>query len=146
MKNGLAIQTGGTDNHLFLANVKALGLTGRQAETAIHECNITANRNSLPFDPNGPWYTSGLRIGTAAITTLGMGKDEMNELGEIIALVLKNTKAAPNPKDPSKLSKTKYFIDEKAESEALNRVEKLLSRFPVYPELDLELLKETFCK
>jgi glycine hydroxymethyltransferase len=58
-----------------------------------------------------------------------MGKDEMNELGEIMALVLKNTKTAPNPKDPSKPSKTKYLIDEKAKNEALNRVEKLLSRF-----------------
>jgi glycine hydroxymethyltransferase len=146
MKNGLDVLTGGTDNHLLLASVKALGLTGRQAETAIHECNITANRNSIPFDPNGPWYTSGLRIGTAAVTTLGMGKDEMNELGEIIASVLKNTKAAPNPKDPSKPSKSKFVIDKRAESEALDRVEKLLSRFPVYPELDLKLLKETFCK
>ena len=144
IKNGLEILTGGTDNHLFLANIQVFGLTGRQGENACNECNIILNRNSLPFDPNGPWYTSGLRIGTAAVTTLGMGKDEMNELGEIIAVVIKNTKAASS-KDKSKLSKVRYNMDEKARSEALDRVEKLLSRFPVYPELDLELLKRAFC-
>jgi glycine hydroxymethyltransferase len=144
LKNGLEILTGGTDNHLFLANVGALGLTGRQAENCLHECNITLNRNALPYDLNGPWYTSGLRIGTAAMTTLGMGKPEMETLGEIIAGVLKNTKAAANPKDPAKSSKTKYVIEDKERKEALMRVEKLLSRFPVYPELDLKLLKEAF--
>jgi len=143
-KNGMEILTGGTDNHLFLANVRAMGLTGRQAENALFKCNITLNRNALPFDPNGPWYTSGLRIGTAAMTTLGMGKVEMEELGEIIADVLKNTKAAPNPKESAGLSRTKYLIDDKVRSEALRRVESLLSRFPVYPELNLKLLKEAF--
>jgi glycine hydroxymethyltransferase len=61
-------------------------------------------------------------------------------------LVLKNTKTAPNPKDPAKPSKTKYHIEEKAKNEALNRVKELLSCFPIYPELDLKLLKEIFCK
>ncbi|MDR3144799.1 MAG: glycine hydroxymethyltransferase, partial [Treponema sp.] len=125
-------------------------LTGRQAESALHECHITLNRNSLPFDPNGPWYTSGLRIGTAAVSTLGMGPAEMEELGSIIALVLKNTAPAADPgnpsdhKGPSKKSRAKYVIDGKAKAQALDRVEKLLSRFPVYPELDLELLKKLF--
>ena len=145
VKNGIEVLTGGTDNHLFLANVHVLGLTGRQAESALYECTITLNRNSIPFDPNGPWYTSGLRIGTAAVTTLGMGKAEMDELGSIIALVLKNTSQAPDAKDPAKKSKAKYIIDEKAKAEAIERVAKLLSRFPVYPELDLKLLKEAFC-
>jgi glycine hydroxymethyltransferase len=121
-----------------------VGLSGRQAESALHECNITVNRNSLPFDPNGPWYTSGLRIGTAAVSTLGMGKAEMDELGAIIALVLKHTSPAPDGKDPSKLSKAKYIIEEKAKAEAVDRVKKLLDRFPVYPELDLKFLKESF--
>ena len=143
-KNGLEIVTGGTDNHLFLANAGAMGLTGRQAENCLHECNITLNRNALPFDPNGPWYTSGIRIGTAAVTTLGMGKPEMEELGEIIAGVLKKTRAASNSKDPAKISKSKYIIEEKARGEALARIETLLSRFPVYPELDLKFLKEAF--
>jgi glycine hydroxymethyltransferase len=144
IKNGLEVLTGGTDNHLFLVNVRPLGLTGRQAETALHEAHITANRNSLPFDPNGPWYTSGLRIGTAAVTTLGMGAAEMEELGAIIALVLKNTIPIPEAKDPAKKSKAKYEIEAKAKAEALDRVKKLLDRFPVYPELDLALLKKAF--
>jgi glycine hydroxymethyltransferase len=121
-----------------------LGITGRQAESALHECHITLNRNSLPFDPNGPWYTSGLRIGTAAVTTLGMGISDMEELGAIIALVLKATTPAQDAKDPAKKSKAKYVIAEKARGEALDRVKKLLDRFPVYPQLDLELLKRAF--
>ncbi|MDR2371468.1 MAG: glycine hydroxymethyltransferase [Treponema sp.] len=143
---GLDVLTGGTDNHLFLVNVRRLGITGRQAESSLHECHITLNRNSLPFDPNGPWYTSGLRIGTAAATTLGMGKAEMEELGKVIALVLKGTSQAQDPKDPAKKSRAKYIIDEKVKAEALSRVKKLLDRFPVYPELDLELLKKAFVK
>ncbi|MDR1929319.1 MAG: serine hydroxymethyltransferase, partial [Treponema sp.] len=150
IKNGLTVLTGGTDNHLLLVNVNELKgdsgpLTGRQAESALHECHITLNRNSLPRDPNGPWYTSGLRIGTAAVSTLGMGRGEMEELGAVIALVLKNTRPAADPKDPSKKSKAKYTIEEKARTEALDRIKKLLDRFPIYPELDLDFLKRFFC-
>jgi glycine hydroxymethyltransferase len=144
VKNGLDVLTGGSDNHLLLVNVRSLGITGRQAESSLHECNITLNRNSLPFDPNGPWYTSGLRIGTAATTTLGMGKTEMEELGNIIALVLKGTSQAPDPKDPAKKSKAKYIVDPAVKTEAVDRVKKLLDRFPVYPELDLAFLKKAF--
>jgi glycine hydroxymethyltransferase len=144
VKNGLEVLTGGTDNHLLLVNVRPLGLTGRQAESALHETHITLNRNSLPFDPNGPWYTSGLRIGTAAATTLGMGTAEMEELGAVIALVLKNTRPAPDGKDPAKKSKSRYEIGAGARADALDRVEKLLGRFPVYPGLDLGLLKKAF--
>jgi glycine hydroxymethyltransferase len=149
IKNGLTVLTGGTDNHLILVNVHELDkpggrLTGRQAESALHECGVTVNRNSLPGDPNGPWYTSGLRIGTAAVTTLGMGKAEMEELADIIALALKNTNPAPDPKDPAKKSRAKYEVNENAKAEALGRVQKLLARFPVYPELDLEFLIRSF--
>ena len=144
IKNGVEVLTGGTDNHLFLANVRVLGITGRQAESALLECNITLNRNSLPFDPNGPWYTSGLRIGTAAVTTLGMGAAEMEELGSIIALVLKATSPAADGKDPSKKSKARYVIGEKEKAEALGRVKRLMDRFPIYPQLDLEMLKDAF--
>jgi glycine hydroxymethyltransferase len=151
VKGGLEVLTGGTDNHLLLVNVRSLrqgedAITGRQAENALHECHITLNRNSLPFDPNGPWYTSGLRIGTAAVTTLGMGKAEMEELGAVISLVLRNTSAAPDNKNPAKRSKARYVIAESARKEALERVKKLLDRFPVYPELDLPLLKEAFAR
>jgi len=144
MKNGLTVLTGGTDNHLLLVNVHNLAITGRQAESALHECHITLNRNSLPSDPNGPWYTSGLRIGTAATTTLGMGEAEMEEIGSIIALVLKGTTQAPTEKDPSVKSKAKYVIEPSVKTQALERVKKLMDRFPVYPQLDLALLKEAF--
>jgi glycine hydroxymethyltransferase len=150
IKNGLTVLTGGTDNHLMLVNVNELKgpagtITGRQAESALHECHITANRNSLPHDPNGPWYTSGLRIGTAAVTSLGMGKAELEEIGELISLVLKNTAPAKDAKDPAKYSKAKYVIEEKTKAEVKGRVKKLLDRYPVYPELDLEFLKRSFC-
>jgi glycine hydroxymethyltransferase len=124
--------------------VHKLGITGRQAESALHECNITVNRNSLPFDPNGPWYTSGLRIGTAATTTLGMGAAEMEEIGSIIALILRGTSQAPGEKNPEIKSKAKYLIAPAIKAEALDRVKNLMRRFPVYPELDLPLLKEAF--
>ncbi|MDR0389135.1 MAG: glycine hydroxymethyltransferase [Spirochaetaceae bacterium] len=144
IKHGLEVLTGGTDNHLILVNVRPLGITGRQAESALHECHITVNRNSLPFDPNGPWYTSGLRIGSAAATTLGMGVAEMEEIGAVIALILKGTSQAQDSKDPAKKSKAKYHIEEAVKTEALGRVKKVLDRFPVYPELDLEFLKDAF--
>ncbi|MDR2793875.1 MAG: glycine hydroxymethyltransferase [Treponema sp.] len=144
IKNGLDVLTGGTDNHLFLVNVRALGITGRQAESALHECGVTLNRNSLPFDPNGPWYTSGLRIGAAAVTTLDMGAAEMEEIGGVMAQVLTSVTQAPDVGDPAKKSKAKYFIADKAKAEAVERVRKLLTKFPVYPELDLNLLKSVY--
>ena len=144
IENGLEVLTGGTDNHLLLVNVHKAGITGRQAESALHECNITLNRNSLPFDPNGPWYTSGIRFGTAAATSIGMGEPEMKELGELIAKVIKSTVQAKDKKDPSKNSKAKYIIDEAVKADVMNRAKKLLDKFPVYPQLDLELLKKYF--
>jgi len=139
MKNGFEVLTGGTDNHLMLINVNHIGLTGRQAESALHECRITLNRNSLPFDPNGPWYTAGLRLGTAAVTTLGMGKPEMDEIASIMAQVLKGTA-------PSGESKAKYTVDPQVKAAAIERVKSLLDRFPVYPELDLAMLKQAFVR
>jgi len=144
IKNGLDVLTGGTDNHLILVNVHNAGLTGRQAESALHECHITLNRNSLPRDPNGPWYTSGIRVGTAAVTTLGMTEADMTELGELIAKVIKGTTQAKDKKDPSKNSKAKYIIDETVKSEVHLRVKALMDKYPVYPELDLEFLKNAF--
>ncbi len=143
---GMNVATGGTDNHLFLVNVVQFGLTGRQAESAVRDCGITLNRNSLPFDINGPWYTSGLRIGTAAVTTLGMGEPEMKEIAAIVKLVLANTKAETisSGAHAGKPSKAKYRIDEKIKQEAQKRVKTLLDRYPVYPELDLEFLIKYF--
>ncbi|MBF0246238.1 MAG: hypothetical protein HQL31_13390, partial [Planctomycetes bacterium] len=65
---------------LSLMPIRSFGLTGRQGENALREAGITLNRNSIPFDPNGAWYTSGLRLGTPALTTLGMGREEMKEI------------------------------------------------------------------
>jgi glycine hydroxymethyltransferase len=77
--------TGGTDNHLVLADVAAsFGLTGRQAEAALLEAGVVTNRNSVPRDPNGAWYTSGIRLGTPALTTLGMGTSELDEVADIM--------------------------------------------------------------
>ncbi|MCQ2398639.1 MAG: glycine hydroxymethyltransferase, partial [Sphaerochaetaceae bacterium] len=84
--NGIPVATGGTENHLMLLDVRKFGLNGRQAESALRECGITLNRNALPFDPNGPWYTYGLRLGTAAITALGMGPEQMKEIASVISL------------------------------------------------------------
>jgi glycine hydroxymethyltransferase len=143
---GMKVATGGTDNHLMLIDVRGFGLTGRQAESALRECAITLNRNSLPFDPNGPWYTSGLRIGAPAVTTLGMGEKEMKEIAAIIGLVLKNTKAeiSASGDNAGKPSKAKYAVDGKIKEEARWRVGALLKNFPVYPELDLDLLQRHF--
>jgi len=144
LKNGLEVLTGGTDNHLMLINVHKIGLNGRQAENVLHECRITLNRNSLPFDPNGPWYTSGLRLGTAAVTTLGMGKKEMEEIASIMAMVLMKTTPAPTVKDPSVKSKVKYILEPGIKEAAIEKVKAIMDRFPVYPELDLPFLKKAF--
>ena len=146
VEEGLTVATGGTDNHLLLVNVTGFGLTGRQAESALRECGITLNRNSLPNDPNGPWYTSGLRIGTPAVTTLGMGEAEMKEVAAILKLVLANTQpeTIEGGANAGKPSQAKYQIEPKAQADARNRVRTLLDRFPVYPELDLELLQRHF--
>ena len=144
---GLTLATGGTDNHLMLIDVRAsCDLTGRQAAGALRECGITLNYNSLPNDPNGPLITSGLRIGTPAITTLGMGADEMKRIAKIIKLVVGNTKAGiletgPNAGQPSKRLHT---LDEKVRDETRAMVKELLDRFPVYPQLDLAFLQEHF--
>ncbi|GLV59548.1 serine hydroxymethyltransferase [Dictyobacter sp. S3.2.2.5] len=140
VEEGLNVLTGGTDNHLLLIDVaKTFGLTGRQAESVLRECNITLNRNSLPFDANGPWYTSGLRIGTPATTTLGMGPAEMREIASIIKLVLGNVTAAKTAS--GKKSLTKYILDEQILADAQQRVQNLLARHQLYPELNLDLVQ-----
>ena len=139
----MTIQTGGTDNHLMLINVSSFGLTGRQAESAMSECGITLNRNSLPFDPNGAWWTSGLRIGTPAVTTLGMGPAEMKEIARIIKLS-SFPRQLPET-DKGTVSKGKVTVDEAAK-EAVDAVNALLGKFVLYPELDLELLKKYFVR
>jgi glycine hydroxymethyltransferase len=144
MDTQIPVATGGTDNHLMLLDVRPFGLNGRQAESALRECGITLNRNALPFDPNGPWYTSGLRIGTPAVTTLGMGPEEMKEIASIIHLVLTHTKPAVISKGAKagQASRARSITDEAAVSEAKGRVQALLDAFVLYPELDLAALQE----
>jgi glycine hydroxymethyltransferase len=142
---GMKVPTGGTDNHLLLIDVhESFGLTGRQAEPVLRECGVTLNRNSLPFDPNGTWYTSGLRLGTPAVTTLGMGTPEMKEIAGIMKTVLAGTSATVVTKGEKKgeISRTRYKIDPAAADEARQRVADLLKPFVLYPELDLGMLSE----
>ncbi len=86
---GARIVSGGTDNHLMLIDLGPLGVTGREAEKRLDEAGITANKNSIPYDTLGPFVTSGLRLGTPALTSRGMGKDEMRLVAELILKVLK---------------------------------------------------------
>jgi glycine hydroxymethyltransferase len=136
---GLKVITGGTDNHLILLDVTPFGLSGRQAESAVRECGITLNRNTIPYDPNGPWYTSGLRLGTPAVTTLGMGTAEMDQIASIMTLILSNTVAVTTKTGNTKV---KYQLDEAAKQESLARVKEMLDKYPVYPEIDLEFLQK----
>ncbi|MET7300434.1 glycine hydroxymethyltransferase [Embleya sp. NPDC005575] len=140
---GASVLTGGTDNHLVLVDVAASwGLTGRQAESALRECGITLNRNSLPFDVNGPWYTSGLRLGTPALTTLGMGPAEMAEIADILCTVLAAVHPRPLPSDPTATSKAKYDLADDTAQAARKRVSELLGAYPLYPSLDADLIAE----
>jgi glycine hydroxymethyltransferase len=90
MAGGVRLVSGGTDNHLMLADVTAIGLTGRQAEETLDRCHITVNKNMIPFDQRKPVDPSGVRIGTPALTTRGMGCDEMRRIGGWILDVLKS--------------------------------------------------------
>jgi glycine hydroxymethyltransferase len=131
---GMRVLTGGTDNHLLLVDVaKSFGLTGRQGEAALRECHMTLNRNSLPDDPNGPWYTSGLRIGTPAATTRGMGREEMREIAAVAKLVLAATKPTLTPQGTP--SQAKFSVEPGAAEAARSRIAAMLARFPLYPEL-----------
>lgn len=136
IKEGCTVLTGGTDNHLLLLDVSTFGITGRQAENALREAHLTMNRNALPFDKNGPWYTSGLRLGTAALTTLGMKEKEMEEIANIIVTVLKEVK--PKLDSNGSQSKAKYDLDESVIKNARERVNALLSKFKLYPQLELK--------
>ena len=145
-REGLDVVSGGTDNHLLVVDVRGCGLTGRQAAGALSECRITLNKNAVPADPHGPMITSGLRLGAPAVTTLGMGPDEMREIAACIRMVLDATEPetvseGPNAGKPSKIA---YRIAPEVRAKACERVGALLARFPVYPELDLALLQRHF--
>ena len=144
IEKGMRLQTGGTDNHRMLIDVTTYGLTGKQAEAALFKCGVTANANALPYDKNGAWWTSGIRIGTPGLTTLGMDENDMKEVAGIIDTVLKGTK--PGLTKEGKPAKGKIVLDPAVEEEATGRVQKLLSKHVLYPELDLDFLKKEFVK
>jgi glycine hydroxymethyltransferase len=116
---GLDIVSGGTDTHLMLVDVRPKGLTGKAAEETLGRARLTCNKNGIPFDPEKPTVTSGVRLGTPAGTTRGFGPTEFRKVGELIADVLDG--CAANPQD-----------NHKAEAAAREQVAALCARFPVY--------------
>ncbi|NEQ42115.1 MAG: serine hydroxymethyltransferase [Leptolyngbya sp. SIOISBB] len=114
---GLKLVSGGTDNHLILVDLRSVGLTGKQADKLVSEVNITANKNTVPFDPESPFVTSGLRLGSPAMTTRGMGTEEFAEIADIIADRLTSPE------------------DEVVRENCRRRVAVLCDRFPLYPYL-----------
>lgn len=116
-KRGWKLVSGGTDNHLLLMDLRGTGITGRTAEAALDEVRMTVNKNTIPFDPEKPMVTSGVRMGTPAVTTRGLGENEMDEIASLIDITLRNLGSPEHVQ----------AVQE--------RVNGILSRFPLYPEL-----------
>ena len=112
--DGFRIVSGGTDNHLMLVDLTSKNITGKEAQNLLDEVNITANKNTIPFEPRSPFITSGLRLGSPALTTRGFKEDDMAEVADIIALVLNNP------------------TDEDKKVEARKRVAALCEKYPLY--------------
>ncbi len=117
MEEGFNIVSGGTDNHLMLVDVRSANLTGKVAQHLLDEVGVTCNKNAIPFDPTSPFVTSGIRLGTPAVTTRGMDEGAMKEIAKIIALTLKN------PEDAAAHDKARAMVRE------------LNQRFPLYQDL-----------
>lgn len=117
LAEGFRLVSNGTDNHLLLVDVRGQGLTGKEAEHLLDEAGVTCNKNTIPFDPASPFVTSGIRLGTAAVTSRGFKQDDLKEVAAIIGLVLNN------PADADK------------QKEAAARVAALCTKYPMYPEL-----------
>lgn len=113
-KKASRIVSGGTDNHLVLVDVRGQQLTGKVAEHLLDEVGVTCNKNTIPFDPASPFVTSGIRLGTAAVTTRGFDQEDMREVAAIIGLVLNN------PENEAK------------HQEAADRVAALCAKYPMY--------------
>ncbi|MGE5694600.1 MAG: glycine hydroxymethyltransferase [Candidatus Sericytochromatia bacterium] len=134
LRRGARLVTGGTDNHIVLLDVTTFGLTGRQAESALLDAGIVTNRNAIPADPNGAWYTSGIRFGTPALTTRGFGAAEFDRVAELVVDVLTDTKPASGPKGPSK---AKYSLVDATADRVHAAAAELLDANPLYPGLTL---------
>jgi glycine hydroxymethyltransferase len=116
---GFKIVSGGTDNHLMLVDLRSIGMTGKQADLLVSDVNITANKNTVPFDPESPFVTSGLRLGSPAMTTRGMGETEFVEIANIIADRLLSPE------------------DDTVAANCRTRIGTLCSKFPLYPHLSM---------
>jgi len=123
-RNGLRIVSGGTDTHLMLVDLRPFELTGKVAEKRLEEAGVTVNKNTIPFDPQKPFVTSGIRIGTPALTTRGMKEPEMEAIGDMIAKVLKNVE------------------DDAVAAEVRDEVRVLCERFPLYAEMKARYMAE----
>lgn len=124
IENGLDIVSGGTDNHLMLVDLRPKNATGKRAESALSRAHITCNKNGIPFDPEKPFVTSGVRLGTPAGTTRGFGEKEFDEIGELISEVLDGLKAANSDEGNAAV-----------EAHVREKVQALTDRFPLYPYL-----------
>jgi len=127
--------TGGTDNHIVLLDVTSFGLTGRQAESALLDAGVVTNRNSVPSDPNGAWYTSGIRFGTPALTTRGFGRDEFDKVAELVVDVLSNT--TPKNTSAGAPSKATYTLADGVADRVKAQSAEMLDKHPLYPGLEL---------
>jgi len=135
LRRDARLVTGGTDNHIVLLDVSGFGLTGRQAESALLDAGVVTNRNSIPADPNGAWYTSGIRLGTPALTTRGFGADEFDRVAELIVDVLRNTEAGTTKAGgPSKAS---YVLADGIADRIKASSAEMLDKHPLYPGLEL---------
>ena len=118
-QRGIKVVSDGTDNHLVLMDLRSIGMTGKRADALVSQVNITANKNTVPFDPESPFVTSGLRLGSPAMTTRGMGEAEFVEIANILADCL----LSPD--------------DSAVASDCRRRVGDLCDRFPLYPHLQV---------
>ena len=119
---GLDLVTGGTDNHLLLVDLRPKKLTGKVAEAALNRAHLTCNKNAIPFDPEKPMVTSGVRLGTPAGTTRGFGEAEFRQIGKLIGEVLDGAAHANDEAGNSAV-----------EASVKGRVMELCRRFPIYP-------------
>ncbi|MDF9715323.1 glycine hydroxymethyltransferase [Nocardioides sp. ChNu-99] len=135
LSRGAKLVTGGTDNHLVLLDVTGFGLTGRQAESALLDAGVVTNRNSVPGDPNGAWYSSGIRFGTPALTTRGFGQDEFDRVAELVVDVLSRTQ--PGTTKTGGPSKATYVTEDGVADRTKAASAEMLDKFPLYPGLEL---------
>ncbi|MDK8285807.1 serine hydroxymethyltransferase [Dialister micraerophilus] len=116
-KNGIRVVSGGTDTHVLLADLTSLGITGKEAQNILDEIGITCNKNTIPFETLSPFVTSGIRLGSAALTTRGLNEKDFIEIADIISVSLKNSE------------------NEEKQSECKKRVKKLCEKYPMYEKL-----------